>query len=64
MSTARAAYDTGAADYAELFHDELASKPTDRTVIAALAELVQADGGGSVADIPCGPGQVTSRLTA
>lgn len=61
-SATRAAYDTVAVDYAELLRDELASKPIDRALLAAFAELVQADGNGSVADIGCCPGRVTVHL--
>lgn len=62
VSATRAAYDTVAVDYAELLRIELASKPIDRALIAAFAEFVLADSGGSVADIGCGPGRVTSHL--
>ncbi|SDO44454.1 Methyltransferase domain-containing protein [Cryobacterium flavum] len=61
-SAARAAYDTVAVDYDELLRDELAGKPHDRAQLAAFAELVQADGNGSVADIGCGPGRITAHL--
>lgn len=57
----RAAYDTVAADYAELLRDELTAKPFDRSMLALFAELVQADG-GTVADVGCGPGRVTAHL--
>lgn len=33
-------------------------------MLATFAELVQADGGGQVADIGCGPGRVTAHLQA
>ena len=62
VTATRAAYDIVAVDYADLLRTELADKPIDRALIAAFAELVQADGGGSVADIGCGPGRVTSHL--
>lgn len=58
----RAAYDTVAADYAELLRDELASKPLDRAMLAAFAELISADGGGRVADVGCGPGRIAGHL--
>ncbi|MEU4723827.1 class I SAM-dependent methyltransferase [Nonomuraea dietziae] len=58
----RASYDAVAADYAALFHDELASKPLDRAMLAAFAELVKAAGGGPVADVGSGPGRVTAHL--
>ncbi|WP_406302275.1 methyltransferase domain-containing protein [Streptomyces sp. NBC_00885] len=60
----RASYDTVAVDYAELLRTELAAKPYDRAMLAAFAELVQADGAGPVADIGCGPGRVTAHLDA
>lgn len=60
----RLAYDTVAADYAELLGDELDGQPLDRAVLAAFVEFVQADGGGPVADLGCGPGRVTSHLHA
>ena len=58
----RAAYDTVAVDYAALLRTELASKPLDRALIRAFAELVQAAGNGPVADLGCGPGRVTGYL--
>lgn len=62
LRTTRTAYDTVAADYAEILAGELAEKPLQRAVLAAFAEHVQADGGGSVADLGCGPGRVTAHL--
>ncbi len=58
----RAAYDTVAVDYAALLSTELASKPLDRAMLGAFAELVQATGNGPVADLGCGPGRVTAYL--
>ena len=62
LRTTQAAYDAVAADYAERFSAELAGKPLDRALLASFAELVQASGGGPVADIGCGPGHVTAHL--
>ncbi len=62
LRTTRASYDAVAADYAEHFHDELATKPLDRALLAAFAELVRAAGAGPVADLGCGPGRVTAHL--
>jgi SAM-dependent methyltransferase len=59
VTATRAAYDTVAADYADLLRDELAVKPFDRAILAAFAELV---GSGIVADIGCGPGRITAHL--
>ncbi|WP_371856873.1 class I SAM-dependent methyltransferase [Gandjariella thermophila] len=37
-------------------------EPLGRAMLTAFAELVRADGGGVVADVGCGPGQVTAYL--
>jgi SAM-dependent methyltransferase len=58
----RAAYDTVAADYADLLATGLDAKPLDRAMLAAFAELVLADGGAPVVDLGCGPGRVTAHL--
>jgi SAM-dependent methyltransferase len=60
----QAAYDTVAADYAELLVGELAAKPLDRAILGAFAELVRADSLGTVADLGCGPGRVTTHLSS
>lgn len=64
LSATRAAYDTVAADYADLLRDELSRRPLDRAMLGAFAELVQADGNGPVGDMGCGPGRVTAHLDA
>lgn len=56
----RAAYDLVARDYDEHLSDELAGKPLDRALLAAFVELVGAT--GTLADVGCGPGHVTSHL--
>lgn len=61
VAVTRTAYDTVAADYAELLRDELAAKPHDRAVLATFAELID---DGLVADIGCGPGRVSAHLAA
>jgi ubiquinone/menaquinone biosynthesis C-methylase UbiE len=58
----RAAYDTVAVDYAELVRTALAAMPLDRAMLGVFAERVQAAGGGTVADLGCGPGRVTEYL--
>ncbi|MGH3846129.1 MAG: class I SAM-dependent DNA methyltransferase [Pseudonocardiaceae bacterium] len=58
----RAGYDAVAADYSEWVSNDLAAKPLDRAVLAAFAELVHADGAGSVGDLGCGSGRVTAHL--
>jgi SAM-dependent methyltransferase len=62
LAATRAAYDAVAADYSDLLRDELAGRPLDRALLAAFAELVQAAGGGPVAEAGCGPGRVTAHL--
>ncbi|GAA3046432.1 class I SAM-dependent methyltransferase [Actinokineospora globicatena] len=56
-----AAYDAVAPLYAELFSDALKTRPLERALLAAFAELVQ---DGPVADLGCGPGHVTAHLHA
>ncbi|GAA5154071.1 class I SAM-dependent methyltransferase [Amycolatopsis dongchuanensis] len=55
------AYDAVAPLYAELFSDMLETLPLERSLLAAFAELVRGHG-GPVADVGCGPGQVTAHL--
>ncbi|MEV6867383.1 methyltransferase domain-containing protein [Streptosporangium subroseum] len=62
LQATRESYDTVAVDYAKLLSAELADKPLDRAMLAAFAELVQANGAGPVADLGCGPGRVTAHL--
>jgi SAM-dependent methyltransferase len=62
VAATRLAYDKVAGDYAELLADELAKKPLDRAMLAAFAEEVTATGGGTVADLGCGPGRITQHL--
>ncbi|MFI7703992.1 class I SAM-dependent methyltransferase [Nonomuraea sp. NPDC049480] len=62
LHATRVAYDTVAADYAELLRDELDTKPLDRAMLAAFAELVQTPDTGEVADLGCGPGRITAHL--
>lgn len=54
-----AAYDTVARPYATRMRGELAGKPLDRALLAAVVEMVD---GGVIADIGCGPGHVTAYL--
>ncbi|KZB86603.1 class I SAM-dependent DNA methyltransferase [Amycolatopsis regifaucium] len=62
LDSTRTAYDTVAADYAELLRDHLAGSTWDRAMLGAYAELVQAAGKGRVAEIGCGPGRITEYL--
>ncbi len=54
-----ATYDAVAGGYADELLDELEGKPFDRWLLERLAGLA---GGGPVADVGCGPGQVTAHL--
>ncbi|MFF9330185.1 methyltransferase domain-containing protein [Streptomyces sp. NPDC014776] len=58
----RVFYDAIAEDYAEHFRDAMARRPLERALLSAFAELVQPD--GEVADLGCGPGEVTGYLAA
>ncbi|WP_033443486.1 class I SAM-dependent DNA methyltransferase [Saccharothrix sp. NRRL B-16314] len=60
----RTAYDAVAPLYAELFSDMLDTRPLERALLAAFAELVRDHDAGPVADIGCGPGHVTAHLSA
>lgn len=62
LTSTRASYDAVAAEYADHFRHELARKPLDRAVLSAFAELVGRAGGAPVADVGCGPGEVTAYL--
>ncbi|MEU6315983.1 class I SAM-dependent methyltransferase [Streptomyces sp. NPDC047009] len=63
LSATRDAYDAAASLYAQRFRDELRGRPLDRAVLSAFAEVVSASGGGQVADLGCGPGHITARLS-
>jgi SAM-dependent methyltransferase len=62
LAETRTAYDTVAADYAQTLQGALAAAPLERALLGTFAELVQAAGGGPVADVGCGPGQITTYL--
>ncbi|WP_231115966.1 class I SAM-dependent methyltransferase [Motilibacter rhizosphaerae] len=62
MERVRASYDAVAAAYAAELSDELARKPLDRAMLAALVELRA--GEGPLADVGCGPGHVAAHLAA
>lgn len=62
LRVTREAYDAAAPAYAQLFRDTLRDSPLDRAILGAFAEVVGAGGDGQVADLGCGPGQVTAYL--
>src|SRR6266700_6902738 len=56
----RRSYDAVAENYADNLGDELAAKPLDRALLAALIE--QTEPGTVIADLGCGPGHVAAWL--
>lgn len=62
LRTTRDAYDAAASTYAQLFRDTLRDRPLDRAILGAFADVVRAGGDGQVADLGCGPGQITAHL--
>ncbi|GAA1538889.1 class I SAM-dependent methyltransferase [Actinomadura kijaniata] len=64
LDTTRAAYDSVANLYAELFRDSVEGHSLDRALVTAFAEYVRAADVGPVADLGCGPGGVTARLAS
>ncbi|HVM41207.1 MAG TPA: methyltransferase domain-containing protein [Acidimicrobiia bacterium] len=62
LAATRAAYDAIAVPYAERFVAELAAQPCARSILQAFAELVSEGGGGRIADVGSGPGNVTAFL--
>ena len=57
---ARRTYDTIAAEYAQIFFDELSRKPFDRSLLERFARECP---DGRIADIGCGPGHVGRFLS-
>lgn len=64
VGTTRNFYNTVAADFARTYGGDSVSIPLERGLLAAFAELVQAGGGGPVADLGCGAGWLTAHLDA
>lgn len=60
LQATRVAYDVIAEDYAKRFQANLPDIPFERAMLSLFAELV--DAGLPVADVGCGPGQVTAHL--
>ncbi|MDX6282689.1 MAG: hypothetical protein QOH03_3760 [Kribbellaceae bacterium] len=63
LMATRASYDALAAEHADAVLSPLDDRPLDRALLATFAELVQAGGGGPVADVGCGAGRVTILLS-
>jgi ubiquinone/menaquinone biosynthesis C-methylase UbiE len=64
LAETQKSYDTVAASYADMLRDALATAPYERAILALFAELVRTNGGGSAADVGCGPGRITAHLHA
>ena len=62
LTATRTFYDAIAEDYAVRFSDDLTTRPLERALLTAYAELVGP--GGRVADLGCGPGRVTRFLAS
>ncbi|MFI5710519.1 class I SAM-dependent methyltransferase [Kribbella sp. NPDC051620] len=63
LAATRDSYDTLAVEHPDVVQAGLEDSPLDRALFATFAELVQAAGGGPVADVGCGPGRVTILLS-
>lgn len=62
LPTVRTDYDAMAQAYAAFIGDAFAGSPLNHVLVQAFADLVQQAGGGTVADVGCGPGHVTAYL--
>jgi ubiquinone/menaquinone biosynthesis C-methylase UbiE len=62
LEDTRASYDTVADSYADLTRHLLDETPEERAVLALFADMVGVQGGGTVADVGCGPGRITVHL--
>ena len=62
LDDTRASYDTVADSYADLTRHLLDETPEERAVLAMFADMVRAQGGGTVADVGCGAGRITAYL--
>jgi SAM-dependent methyltransferase len=62
LEDTRASYDTVADSYADLTRHLLDETPEERAVLEMFADMVRLQGGGTVADVGCGPGRITARL--
>nr|WP_042197659.1 class I SAM-dependent methyltransferase [Kibdelosporangium sp. MJ126-NF4]CEL23100.1 methyltransferase [Kibdelosporangium sp. MJ126-NF4]CTQ90237.1 methyltransferase [Kibdelosporangium sp. MJ126-NF4] len=62
LADTRTSYDTVAVSYSDLVRDSLADQQHMRAALTVFADSVRAAGGGPVADVGCGPGQITAHL--
>jgi SAM-dependent methyltransferase len=62
LADTRVSYDTVAESYADQVRGTLDGAPYVRAALELFADLVEAGGGGPIADVGCGPGQITAYL--
>lgn len=62
LADTRTSYDRVAVNYANQVRDALSELQYLRAALTLFADSVRAAGGGPVADIGCGPGQITAHL--
>jgi SAM-dependent methyltransferase len=62
LEDTRASYDTVAVSYADQTRHLMDETPEERAVLALFADMVRVQGGGTVADVGCGPGRITAQL--
>jgi SAM-dependent methyltransferase len=62
LADTRTSYDTVAVSYADQVRGALAGHQYLRAALALFADSVRVAGGGPVADVGCGPGDVTAHL--
>lgn len=62
LADTRTSYDTVAVSYADFVRGGLAERPYLLMALSLFADEVRAAGGGPVADVGCGPGEVTATL--
>ncbi|MGD0703654.1 MAG: methyltransferase domain-containing protein [Trebonia sp.] len=62
LEDTRTSYDTVADSYADQTRHLSDETPEERQVLALLADMVRVQGGGTVADVGCGPGRITAQL--
>lgn len=62
LATVRTDYDAMADAYTAFIGDAFTGSPLNHVLVQAFADLVRQAGGGTVADVGCGPGHVTAYL--
>ena len=62
LADTRTSYDRVAVSYANLVRGSLTTHPHLGGALRTFAEIISGDGGGTVLDVGCGPGEVTAAL--